>query len=224
MPDRGDRPGGHRARDRRGGSAGARSCRPTSTTRPWPRSRTCPSSPPASSPPSSRSSPRAPWPRRAGPARRHPHRGERPRLWTQILAGNAAGRARRAARGASARWARSSTPSTGSSTPGREGSLGTLSRVLEAGNLGHARIPGKHGAAPAAYESCRWSCPTSPARWPGCSPTSARPASTSRTSTSSTGSGSRRHRRDRRRAPAAARGRARRLARPRLSGRWRLHG
>lgn len=32
------------------------------------------------------------------------------------------------------------------------GSLGTLSRVLEAGNFGHARIPGKHGAAPAAYE------------------------------------------------------------------------
>ena len=33
-----------------------------------------------------------------------------------------------------------------------DGALGTLSHVLEAGNLGHARIPGKHGAAPAAYE------------------------------------------------------------------------
>jgi prephenate dehydrogenase len=32
------------------------------------------------------------------------------------------------------------------------GSLATLSHVLESGNLGHARIPGKHGAAPAAYE------------------------------------------------------------------------
>ena len=75
-----------------------------------------------------------------------------PRLWTQILAGNAAGRARRPAPRARPGRRRRRGARRRSWTPRGDGALGTLSRVLEAGNLGHARIPGKHGAAPAAYE------------------------------------------------------------------------
>ncbi len=74
-----------------------------------------------------------------------------PRLWTQILAGNAP-----AVRDV-LRQVRDQVDDVVAALDalvdaGGEGSLGTLSRVLEAGNLGHARIPGKHGAAPAAYE------------------------------------------------------------------------
>ena len=60
------------------------------------------------------------------------------------------------------------------------------------GNAGHARIPGKHGAAPTAYSDRRGARPRRARRArPAASPTSATPASTSRTCTSSTGSGSR---------------------------------
>ncbi|MEO7751822.1 MAG: prephenate dehydrogenase [Terracoccus sp.] len=74
-----------------------------------------------------------------------------PRLWTQILSGNAV-----AVRDV-LREVRDQISGVVSALDGLvdgdgEGSLGTLSRVLEAGNLGHARIPGKHGAAPAAYD------------------------------------------------------------------------
>lgn len=74
-----------------------------------------------------------------------------PRLWTQILAGNAP-----AVRDV-LRQVRDQVDDVVAALDalvdsGGEGSLGTLSRVLEAGNLGHARIPGKHGSAPAAYE------------------------------------------------------------------------
>jgi prephenate dehydrogenase len=74
-----------------------------------------------------------------------------PRLWTQILAGNAP-----AVRDV-LRQVRDQVDEVVGALDalvdaGGVGSLGTLSRVLEAGNLGHARIPGKHGAAPAAYE------------------------------------------------------------------------
>ncbi|MGO4598314.1 prephenate dehydrogenase [Terrabacter sp. 2RAF25] len=74
-----------------------------------------------------------------------------PRLWTQILAGNAP-----AVRDV-LRQVRDQVDDVVGALDSLvesdgEGSLGTLSRVLEAGNLGHARIPGKHGAAPAAYE------------------------------------------------------------------------
>lgn len=74
-----------------------------------------------------------------------------PRLWTQILAGNAP-----AVRDV-LRQVRDQVDDVVRALDALveadgEGSLGTLSRVLEAGNLGHARIPGKHGAAPAAYE------------------------------------------------------------------------
>ena len=73
-----------------------------------------------------------------------------PRLWTQILAGNA-----KAVRDVLVDL-RAQVDTVVSALEGlvdgeEEGSLGTLSRMLEAGNLGHARIPGKHGAAPTAY-------------------------------------------------------------------------
>ena len=73
-----------------------------------------------------------------------------PRLWTQILAGNA-----KAVRDVLLDL-RGQVDAVVAALHGLvegegEGSLGTLSRMLEAGNLGHARIPGKHGAAPTAY-------------------------------------------------------------------------
>ena len=74
-----------------------------------------------------------------------------PRLWTQILAGNAAA-VRDVMREVLDQVSAVVVALDGLVDGGAEGSLGTLSRVLEAGNLGHARIPGKHGAAPAAYD------------------------------------------------------------------------
>ena len=74
-----------------------------------------------------------------------------PRLWTQILAGNATA-VRDVLREVRDQVGAVVDALDGLVDAGGEGSLGTLSRVLEAGNLGHARIPGKHGAAPAAYE------------------------------------------------------------------------
>ncbi|HKX68402.1 MAG TPA: prephenate dehydrogenase [Intrasporangium sp.] len=75
-----------------------------------------------------------------------------PRLWTQILAGNA-----RAVRDVLLDL-RAQVDAVVGALEGLvegegegEGSLGTLSGMLEAGNLGHARIPGKHGSAPTAY-------------------------------------------------------------------------
>lgn len=74
-----------------------------------------------------------------------------PRLWTQILAGNAP-----AVRDVM-RLVRDQVEDVIGALDSLvesdgHGALGTLSRVLEAGNVGHARIPGKHGAPPAAYE------------------------------------------------------------------------
>lgn len=74
-----------------------------------------------------------------------------PRLWTQILAGNAP-----AVRDV-LRQVRTQVDDVLAALDtlvdaDGAGSLATLSHVLESGNLGHARIPGKHGAAPAAYE------------------------------------------------------------------------
>jgi prephenate dehydrogenase len=74
-----------------------------------------------------------------------------PRLWTQILSGNAA-----AVRDVLREVEREVREVLGALDDLVEGdgagALGTLSRVLESGNLGHARIPGKHGTPPAAYE------------------------------------------------------------------------
>jgi prephenate dehydrogenase len=74
-----------------------------------------------------------------------------PRLWTQILAGNAPA-VRDVLREVHDEVAAVVAALDALVDGQGEGARGTLSRVLEAGNLGHARIPGKHGAAPAAYE------------------------------------------------------------------------
>lgn len=73
-----------------------------------------------------------------------------PRLWTQILAGNADA-VREVLLAVRAQLDDVIDALAGLVGGDGEGSLGTLSRLLEAGNLGQARIPGKHGAAPTAY-------------------------------------------------------------------------
>ncbi len=74
-----------------------------------------------------------------------------PRLWTQILSGNAA--AVRDVLREVERQVRDVLHALDGLVEGDgAGALGTLSRTLEEGNLGHARIPGKHGSAPTAYE------------------------------------------------------------------------
>lgn len=76
-----------------------------------------------------------------------------PQLWTQILAGNAA---------AVATVLRAVATDLGDVVRALDllhddveapGARGTLARAVAAGNSGHARIPGKHGAAPTAYRS-----------------------------------------------------------------------
>ncbi len=42
------------------------------------------------------------------------------------------------------------------------GARGVLARAIAAGNAGHARIPGKHGAAPTAYATVRVIIPDEP--------------------------------------------------------------
>lgn len=42
------------------------------------------------------------------------------------------------------------------------GARGILARTIEAGNAGHARLPGKHGSAPATYETVRVLIPDQP--------------------------------------------------------------
>ncbi|OFE14449.1 prephenate dehydrogenase [Humibacillus sp. DSM 29435] len=74
-----------------------------------------------------------------------------PRLWTQIIAGNALA-VRDVLRQVSSQVDQVVGALDTLVDSDGEGSLGTLSRVLESGNLGHARIPGKHGSAPAVYE------------------------------------------------------------------------
>lgn len=74
-----------------------------------------------------------------------------PRLWTQILAGNAAA-VRDVLREVERHVGEVLHALDGLVEGDGLGALGTLSRTLEEGNLGHARIPGKHGSAPTAYE------------------------------------------------------------------------
>lgn len=74
-----------------------------------------------------------------------------PRLWTQIFHGNAPA-VLHVVREVQDRLDEVAAALQGIVEGRSEGALGTISRVLEAGNLGHARIPGKHGSAPAAYE------------------------------------------------------------------------
>lgn len=74
-----------------------------------------------------------------------------PGLWTQILYGNAA--AVLAVLTQVQTMVDALTAALGRVVQGHsDGSLATISGVLQAGNLGHARIPGKHGASPAAYD------------------------------------------------------------------------
>ncbi|MEO7131146.1 MAG: prephenate dehydrogenase [Dermatophilaceae bacterium] len=74
-----------------------------------------------------------------------------PRLWTQILAGNAVA-VREVLRGLQHQVGDLVTALDSLVDGDGRGALGTVSAILEAGNLGHARIPGKHGASPAAYD------------------------------------------------------------------------
>ena len=87
-----------------------------------------------------------------------------PQLWTQILAGNApavhAALVDLAADldGVIRALAEFGT-GPGSDAPGARA---TLARAIAAGNAGHARIPGKHGAGPTAYTTVRVLIPDEP--------------------------------------------------------------
>ena len=80
-----------------------------------------------------------------------------PVLWTQILTGNAGAVARelRALAGDLDRVISALEElADGTRSDGHveaPGARGVLARTIAAGNTGHARIPGKHGAAPTAY-------------------------------------------------------------------------
>jgi prephenate dehydrogenase len=74
-----------------------------------------------------------------------------PRLWTQILYGNAPA-ILHVLQEMQVLVGEVCDALDGIARGEAEGSLATISRLLEAGNLGHARIPGKHGSSPAAYE------------------------------------------------------------------------
>ncbi|MGN6412899.1 prephenate dehydrogenase [Flexivirga sp.] len=75
-----------------------------------------------------------------------------PMLWTQILAGNAAAVAPVLQRVAEQLdTVARSLGRLASDATDAEGSRGAVARLIEDGRLGHARIPGKHGAAPATY-------------------------------------------------------------------------
>ena len=85
-----------------------------------------------------------------------------PNLWTQILAGNA-GAVREVLAGLAADLA-SVIEALGALEAGSDapGARGTLARAIAAGNAGHARIPGKHGAAPTSYTTVRILIPDRP--------------------------------------------------------------
>lgn len=77
-----------------------------------------------------------------------------PRLWTQIIAGNA-GSIRQVLGRLHADLGELLEALAALSDPedpdGAVGSLEVVNRTITHGNVGHARIPGKHGAGPAAY-------------------------------------------------------------------------
>ena len=77
-----------------------------------------------------------------------------PRLWTQIIAGNA-GSIRQVLVRLHADLGELLEALAALSDPedpdGAVGSLEVVNRTITHGNIGHARIPGKHGAGPAAY-------------------------------------------------------------------------
>ena len=106
-------------------------------------------------------------PGRPGPAGRHPDRRERPPAVDPDPRGQRARGPRRCSRGLADRR---STPSIGGPGDGTDGARradapgarAPLARAIAAGNAGHARIPGKHGAAPTAYRPSSCSSRTSP--------------------------------------------------------------
>lgn len=73
-----------------------------------------------------------------------------PRLWTQILAGNAEA-VRAVLSRVQAELAELVEALDGLADPHSEGHLAVINRAITHGNNGVARIPGKHGAGPAAY-------------------------------------------------------------------------
>jgi len=73
-----------------------------------------------------------------------------PRLWTQILAGNAAA-VRDVLRELRTDLDEVITALNALDTADGVGALEVVNRAIGNGNVGHARIPGKHGAAPTAY-------------------------------------------------------------------------
>ena len=88
--------------------------------------------------------------------------GSDPHLWTQILAGNAAA-VREVLIGLSADLDRV-VDALAALEPGGDapGARGALAATIAAGNAGHARLPGKHGAAPTTYETVRVLLPDEP--------------------------------------------------------------
>ena len=86
-----------------------------------------------------------------------------PRLWTAILAGNA-GPVAEVLRGIQRDLDDLVTHLDAAARLGplRGGSVGAINRVMEAGNRGVARIPGKHGGAPRRYAELEVLIPDSP--------------------------------------------------------------
>ncbi|NHN57008.1 prephenate dehydrogenase [Calidifontibacter sp. DB0510] len=74
-----------------------------------------------------------------------------PMLWTQILAGNAAAVAPVLDRMAADLDAVRQAVSALGAESRADGARGVVAKAIADGQLGHARIPGKHGSAPTAY-------------------------------------------------------------------------
>ncbi|MFC7492277.1 MULTISPECIES: prephenate dehydrogenase [unclassified Knoellia] len=85
-----------------------------------------------------------------------------PHLWTQILSGNASAVREVLASLATDLEGVIAALTTLGVDDDAPGARGTLARAIAAGNAGHARIPGKHGAAPTAYTTVRVLIPDEP--------------------------------------------------------------
>lgn len=85
-----------------------------------------------------------------------------PHLWTQILAGNATAVREVLAGVADDLRDLLNALETLEGSKDAPGARGTLAKAISAGNAGHARIPGKHGAAPTAYATVRVLIPDEP--------------------------------------------------------------
>ena len=102
-------------------------------------------------------------------------------LWTQILSANAAAVSEVLAAVAADLAEAARVLADGRATRARPSR-----RCSTAARRAWPGSPASTAARPASSPSSRWSSPTSPASWPGCSTRPARPASTSRTCGSST--------------------------------------